>query len=234
MQRTTCEFCGKELEPVTATINGNTYTLGWQSCDCPENVARIERERQAREAAEMEAAERSRRYRLQAAGIKERYINATHPKAEDYAAEVMDGRNLYIHGGVGTGKTMLAAAVAIKLLDKGEHVCFTSARNILTAVRAAFKWDYDPLTEYVAARVLVLDDLGKESPTDFALEQIFNLVDERSARMVPTIVTTQYKPSELIERLAKNGDYDTAVAIVSRLRENSHAIERFGADRRRP
>jgi hypothetical protein len=50
--------------------------------------------------------------------------------------------------------------------------------------------------------------------------------------MLPTCVTTQYRPSELIARLAKNGDRDTAVAIVSRLRQRCRMVETSGPDRR--
>ena len=50
--------------------------------------------------------------------------------------------------------------------------------------------------------------------------------------MLPTAVTTQYRPSQLIERLAKNGDHDTAIAIVSRLRQDCRVVEMTGGDRR--
>ena len=39
---------------------------------------------------------------------------------------------------------------------------------------------------------LVLDDLGKESPTDWTLGQVFRVVNDRYENMRPVVVTTQY------------------------------------------
>ena len=78
---------------------------------------------------------------------------------------------------------------------------------------------------------LVLDDLGKESPTDWTLGQVFRVVNDRYENMRPVVVTTQYGKSDLIRRLAKNGDEETAVAIVSRLSEMCDKYELQGKDR---
>ena len=79
---------------------------------------------------------------------------------------------------------------------------------------------------------LVLDDLGKESPTDWTLGQVFRVVNDRYENMRPVVVTTQYGKGDLIRRLAKNGDEETAVAIVSRLAEMCDKYELQGRDRR--
>ena len=79
---------------------------------------------------------------------------------------------------------------------------------------------------------LVLDDLGKESPTDWTLGQVFRVVNDRYENMRPVVVTTQYGKGDLIRRLAKNGDEETAVAIVSRLSEMCDKYELQGKDRR--
>ena len=118
-------------------------------------------------------------------------------------------------------------------MQHGVGVKFSAMWKILDEIKAGFREGFDPLPKYQRAKVLVLDDFGKESPTDYALERMFALIDERSARMLPTAITTQYKPSMLIERLAKNGDEDTAIAIVSRLRQDCRSIELDGGDRRR-
>ena len=50
--------------------------------------------------------------------------------------------------------------------------------------------------------------------------------------MRPTLVTTQYRPSDLVRRLAEQGDADTAKAIVSRLRHGARVVEFDGPDGR--
>ena len=210
---------------------------GYFGCQC-EGATKEREEQKAREAEEdaridREARERVLASKVRKCGIMPRFENAEHPMAEALANAVMEGRNAYVFGKVGTGKTHLVSAAAYVLMRREKKVLFTSMWRVLDAIKQGFSEDYDPMPKYQNAEVLILDDLGKESPTDFALERLFALVDERSARLLPTIVTTQYKPSELIERLAKNGDADTAIAIVSRLRQDCERIELTGSDRRR-
>ena len=235
---TSCPYCGKELERMeTPLFKGKTYFIGYRDCQCEGAIK--ERERQRAEEVEKEARQREWRKKLELedriskCGIMPRFEDAEHPMAEALANAVMDGRNAYVFGKVGTGKTHLVSAAAYVLMRREKKVLFTSMWRVLDAIKQGFSEDYDPMPKYQNAEVLILDDLGKESPTDFALERLFALVDERSARLLPTIVTTQYKPSELIERLAKNGDADTAIAIVSRLRQDCERIELTGSDRRR-
>ena len=61
---------------------------------------------------------------------------------------------------------------------------------------------------------------------------LFQLIDQRYSAMRPTLVTTQYRPSDLVRRLAEQGDADTAKAIVSRLRHGARVVEFDGPDGR--
>ncbi len=230
---TSCPYCGEPLKPRTFQLFGEMRQMGFEECQC--DGAKAEREAIERKEAEAERRRRQRELseRIRMAGVMPRFESAEHGLAEQCADDVMDGRNLYIYGDVGTLKTHLASAMTIKLVERNVKVCFSAMWKILDAIKAGFRDDCDPLPKYQRVRVLVLDDLGKESPTDFALERLFALVDERSARMLPTVVTTQYKPGLLIDRLAKNGDRDTTIAVVSRLRQDCRTIELTGGDRRR-
>lgn len=227
-----CPHCGADLEPMTVSFGGREYCIGHAPCMCPE--ARRERYEAEMEEQRMQAEAETAALdaKMARAGIPPRFRSASHERSEECADAVRNGMNVYLHGPVGTGKTTLAAATAATLLKDGARVKFSSMRSILSEIKASFNGGEDTVGRYETAQVLVLDDLGKESPTDFALERLFDLVDSRSANMLPTIVTTQYKPSMLIERLAKNGDKDTAIAIVSRLRGEGIAIEFSGKDRR--
>lgn len=229
---TSCPHCGAALEAKKLMIGGKPVFTCFKDCQC-DGAVEERRERERREA-EGQRREQDRR-RMQAirkAGIMPRFENAEHPLAPECAAEMRNGRNLYIFGEVGTLKTHLASATARILVQQGCNVKFSAMWKVLDAVKAGFRDSYDPLPAYQSCKFLILDDFGKESPTDFALERMFALIDERSARMLPTAVTTQYKPGRLIERLAKNGDKDTAIAIVSRLRQDCRTVELGGRDRR--
>ncbi|MBQ9068583.1 MAG: ATP-binding protein [Eggerthellaceae bacterium] len=229
---TSCPHCGATLNAREWTLGGKPVFAGYEQCEC--EGARAERAEIERLQAVAERRERERREReaIRKAGIMPRFENATHPLAPECARDMQQGRNLYIFGEVGTLKTHLASATARILVAEGCNVRFSAMWKVLDAIKAGFRDNYDPLPAYQSCKYLILDDFGKESPTDFALERMFALIDERSARMLPTAVTTQYKPGRLIERLAKNGDKDTAIAIVSRLRQDCRSIELEGRDRR--
>ena len=230
---TSCPYCGATLHARALEMWDRQVFAGYEECHCEGAEAAREAQRKA-EQQETER-ERERRYRdsIRKAGIMPRFESAEHPLAEECAREVMSGRSLYIFGEVGTLKTHLASATAIKLVQNGVNVRFSAMWKILDEIKAGFHEGYDPLPKYQRVKVLMLDDFGKESPTDYALERMFALIDERSASMLPTCITTQYKPGLLIDRLSKNGDRDTAIAIVSRLRQDCRAIELSGGDRRR-
>lgn len=232
---TECPHCGAQLEVRYVVLAGRRTFCGWKPCGCPGAVAeRDERSRlEARAKAEEAAAKRRRAY--ERAGIKPRFMTAASPMAEGIAAKVEQGRGAYICGPVGTGKTHLASAVARLLVDGGTSVRVTDMLGVLAAIKGTYGGDGTEdgvLSRLSRVGCLVLDDLGKESPTDWTLGQVFRIVNDRYENMRPVIVTTQYGKGDLIRRLAKNGDEETAVAIVSRLAEMCDKYELQGRDRR--
>lgn len=233
MQSTTnCEFCGAALQMRSIELIGKPVLVGYEPCMCAGAVRQRELEEEAEAERERREREDARLKSYEKAGISPRFISAEHPRARECADAVQGGRNLYVFGAVGTTKTTLVSAVSKTLVDRKLAVRFTSMWRVLDDIKAGFRDNSDPLPAYQRVQVLVLDDLGKESPTDFALERLFALVDERYNHLLPTIVTTQYKRSMLLERLAKHGDYEIAKAIVSRLQQDCLTVELNGKDRR--
>ena len=63
--------------------------------------------------------------------------------------------------------------------------------------------------------LLIIDDLGIERNSEFALEQVYNVIDSRYCKMLPLIVTTNLGLNEM-----KSKDLDTAhQRIYSRILE---------------
>ena len=95
-----------------------------------------------------------------------------------------------------------------------------------------------PSTEAAVARyakcdVLVLDDLGKEDATEWSVGTVFSVLDARYEDMRPTIVTSNYAPGALADRLARRGERVTAEAIASRISQTCRPVYLGGRDRRR-
>lgn len=232
-----CPYCGKpyEMIEVPCLVGEGKVTLGHKPCHC----LGAEQERTRRLAEENRRNERDHeKKRLKAyakAGIKPRFIEAESPMAKDVYSLVRQGTGAYLFGNVGTGKTHLASAVARMAVDDKMSVKVTDTLSIMAALKATYHGDgtEDGVIHSLShCKLLVIDDLGKESPTDWTLSQLFRVVNERYEQMRPIIVTTQFSRPELIERLAKNGDEETAVAIVSRLFEMCELINMTGEDRR--
>lgn len=228
-----CEFCGRELKARTLQMMGREVFAGYDECYCARAVAKREEQRKA-EALERERESKREFLRIQGNnGVMPRYQGKESEQGNVLAAMVLDGKNLFIYGTVGTGKTELASCIATALQKNGKRYRMVRMATLLESIKRGFGHDYDPMESLRTVPVLILDDMGKESPTDWALERIFDLVDERNGRMLPTVVTSNYKPTDLIKRLAKNGDMETAVAIVSRLRQDCKSVELTGKDWRR-
>jgi DNA replication protein DnaC len=153
------------------------------------------------------------------------------------------GESLILAGGVGTGKTHLAAALLTEAIHSGRQGLFRSVPSLMNRLRSfGPKGDYqEVLDAAVRCDVLVLDDLGAERCTDWVGEQLYVVISERYASERQTVVTTNFlTPPELIDHLEpEDKRRDTFAAtnyagqrIVSRLCEMGAWITLLGADQR--
>jgi DNA replication protein DnaC len=114
---------------------------------------------------------------------------------------------LVLMGGVGTGKTHLAAAIGNYRLEAGEPVLFMLVPDLLDHLRSTFapssEVQFDELFETVRdVPLLILDDLGTQVTTAWATEKLFQLLNHRYIAKLPTVITTNVPLEELGERLA--------------------------------
>jgi DNA replication protein DnaC len=113
---------------------------------------------------------------------------------------------LVLKGGYGAGKTHLAAAIANDRISRGEPVLFIVVPDLLDHLRATFaptsRVTYDDRFESVRnAPFLILDDLGAQSPTVWAQEKLFQLLNHRYNEQLPTVITTNRELEEIEPRL---------------------------------
>jgi len=144
-----------------------------------------------------------------------------------------------ITGAKGTGKTHIAAAIANMLMAQGTAVIFMTECNLFGKIRDAYakgcRFGGDGQTEseirriYETVPLLVIDDLGKEKPTEWTLSTLYAIIEGRYDKAMPTIITTNYDAQNLILRLTPtDGERElnkvTAEAIVDRLIEMCESI----------
>lgn len=153
------------------------------------------------------------------------------------------GRNgLFITGPMGTGKTHLAAAIANQLMREGTAVICMTMIDLLERIRQTYEkqtrhYTYGAaelneaklLHKYKTVPLLIIDDMGKEPATKWAVSKIYAIINARYEAYLPTIITTNYTDSELVRRLTpEDGDPTTAAATIDRLREMCAAIVTTG------
>jgi DNA replication protein DnaC len=168
---------------------------------------------------------------------KEAYNNSK-LYAENFQKFKETGEGIYYSGTFGTGKTHLAVAIALDLIKKGVPVICMTAIDLLAEIRKTYDSDrsvseYQILKAYKEVDLLVIDDLGKEYCSDWAISMLYDIINDRYERCLPVIVTTNYNDEDLIDRLARKSNYETAGAIVSRLHEMTMGINMNGKDRRK-
>ena len=112
-------------------------------------------------------------------------------------------------GPVGTGKSYLAACIANALLEQEVTVKMTNFNTILNDLFAA-----EDKTEYIRSlnvyELLIIDDLGVERNSEYALENIFSVIDWRYRSGKPLIITTNLPLVQLKQetKIEKKRIYD--------------------------
>lgn len=106
-------------------------------------------------------------------------------------------QGLLLYGNVGTGKTFCAACISNALLAKRIPVIMTSFVKLLEDIRTFGEDGNDFMQRLNHAKLLVLDDLGAERKSDFALEKVYDIVDSRYRSSLPMILTTNLSLEEM-------------------------------------
>jgi DNA replication protein DnaC len=123
-------------------------------------------------------------------GSNKETIDKMRRYAEAMASEDPPQSGLLLYGPVGTGKSFCAACVCNYLYKHGVPAAMVNLPTVLNAL-SDIKTDKNQyLSDLMKYPLLVLDDFGVERQTDFALEQVFNVIDERYRCGKPLIITT--------------------------------------------
>ena len=116
---------------------------------------------------------------------------------------------LTLAGECGRGKTHLALGIGWHWLETGMGVVlYYQVERLLNDMRAEFDQPADTglktplITRCQRAGLLILDDLGAEKSSEWAVAKLDELVDHRYLNGLPTLFTTNLTPKQLPSRVA--------------------------------
>ena len=202
-----CKKCGGQRQTVVPCFGKPGYFMPRCICQC---------QREAEEQCKA-AEERQRRMerikRRKAQGLQDRYLydytfandNGQNPLMDKARAYVENWKEAYrnntgllLFGDVGTGKSFFAGCIANALLDRDVPVLMTNFPTILNRLTGMFSEDRaDFIASFDEYDLLIIDDLGVERSTEYAMEQMFFIIDSRYRSRRPMIITTNLKLAEL-------------------------------------
>jgi DNA replication protein DnaC len=141
-----------------------------------------------------------------------------------------EGRGLWLFGDTGTGKTTLAMLVSRTAIERGHTVAIYSLPKLLARIRRTY--DSEPggdsylsfFERLTSVDLLHIDDLGAEKRTDWVMEQLYALINERYESQRSIMVTTNLPHEELEDQVGQR--------TISRLTQVCDEVPLYGTDRR--
>jgi DNA replication protein DnaC len=134
-----------------------------------------------------------------------------------------DRESVILIGESGTGKTMLATALAVCACQQGRRVRFTTLAGLANELQEAESRRElaRVVARYARTELVVLDELGYLALPEGAAELVFQVISERNER-ASLIVTTNLPFGEWTKVFP---DPRLAKAVVDRITHRAHIIE---------
>ena len=148
-------------------------------------------------------------------------------------------KNLFITGGVGTGKTVFMASLAKEYIKQLKNIQWISYPKFILKLQNSYKNEVFEVNRYDSVKVnpfdlvddlasyagyLFIDDLGAEKLTEFVRQTTYYLLNEREQYMLPTIITSNFSLDEI--------DRDIDKRVSSRICGMCKILKFTGKDRR--
>ena len=244
-----CKFCGKDLKPIGLDYlyaNMPLSSIEYERCDCKQardywNEIDLKEEKQKKR---KQFEQMIRQFYIQNYISKQIQdyqfdnfiITETNKKeveiAKDFTKKCINKNQkngLIITGKSGVGKTHLATAILNQLTEKDMLVLMGRLILLLDVIKDTFKdfssKEKDIIELYSKVDVLIIDDLGTERISSWALEKLYTIIENRNENKLPIIVTTRFNKESLLDRFSQSEDEELSEAVIQKLYQFCYGIE---------
>lgn len=166
-------------------------------------------------------------------------VNHVQTFADELDQNLSRGSGLWLMGNTGTGKTTLAMLAAKLALAAGKSVAIYFAPKLLTQIRQTYQATESEdayaafFKRLTSVDLLYIDDLGSERRTDWVVEQLYALVNDRYENQRSMLVTSNAETD--VDEGQRRLEEQVGARTVSRLIEIcGDPLPLFGPDQRVP
>ena len=243
-----CGFCNQKLKPIGFDylyVNYDKSMIEYERCSCEKAVQfwkefDLEQEEKQRQEKYRKIINSIYKYnymkkRLQKYNFKnlvDTYEDTTIInqliKFTDLCIKSEMKNGLIIYGNIGFEKTYFGACIANKMIENNKIVLMEKSSSIIDKIKESFNKDGLSETQiielYSNVDMLIIDDLGNENLSKWALEKLYKIISNRYDNELPIVITTRYNKEQLIEQLFTENDTEIAEEIVEVLNEMCYGI----------
>lgn len=138
-----------------------------------------------------------------------------HERTKNFVNHLTGGeisRGLLIYGPVGSGKSYLLGCIANEAIYQGLEVRYLVYSDLLEELRHTFsKKEKEMSSQEIIQKtqevpLLLIDDLGTESSSDFTANTLYSIIDYRYREEKPLVITTNLEIDRLKDKFSLMGE----------------------------
>ncbi len=160
----------------------------------------------------------------------QKIFNITSKYAQGWRKMKSENIGLLLYGNAGNGKTYATCCIANYLMSREVPVIACGINAILQRIQSTYnsygkEGESNIIRSFTNADLLIIDDLGVEQSTEWAITRIYNIIDSRYRNNLPTVITTNLELVDIEKKYGKR-TYDRLLEMCTPVLNEGKSIRR--------